>query len=54
MSTTDNDAATTVRVIQTATDEKDIVRAVQPDATPDEIRASMSSCVVHLCGCDTQ
>lgn len=55
MNTTDTDvAAPAVRVIQSATDEADIVRSADPDATPEEINAAMSSCVVHLCGCDAQ
>lgn len=45
-------APTDFRIVQMPKDEPSVVRPADPDATVAEIRASMSSCVVHLCGCD--
>jgi hypothetical protein len=41
-----------VKVVQPARQEASVVRHVHEDATVDEIKASMCSCVVHLCGCN--
>lgn len=46
------EAGPEIRVVEVASAEEEVVRAADPEATPEEIKASMSSCVVHLCGCD--
>lgn len=44
-------AAPPVQVIQPASTEDDVLRAVDPEASAEEIEAGISGCVVHLCGC---
>ncbi len=41
-----------IKVVQPAQAEASVVQHVQNHASVDEIKASMSSCVVHLCGCN--
>jgi hypothetical protein len=40
-----------IKIIQPARCEEEIVRHVMPEATHEQVTASTSSCVVHLCGC---
>lgn len=49
--TTATQMTTTVKVVQPAKTNAAVVRHVSPEATPEEVSASMCSCVVHLCGC---
>lgn len=45
------DTAPVIRILQSATDEDRLVRAADPAASVEEIRAGTSGCVNHLCGC---
>ena len=40
-----------IRIVQPARSEAEVVHHALPEATPNEVRASTCSCVVHLCGC---
>jgi hypothetical protein len=41
-----------IRVVQAARSDDELTLVASPQATPAEVKASTSSCVVHLCGCD--
>ena len=45
------DLCEAIRVLRSPMTELEITRSSQPDAAPEEVAASASSCVVHLCGC---
>lgn len=47
----DIDSNQMARVVQVGSTEEEVLRAADPEASAEEITASMSSCVVHLCGC---
>jgi len=51
MTMTDPATRSAIRVLQAPKRQDEIVLHVTDGATADEIKASMCSCVVHLCGC---
>jgi hypothetical protein len=52
MTQSDHTSESLIRIIQAAKTDRELIRVASPDATPAEVKASINSCVVHLCGCD--
>lgn len=52
MARTDHTSDSAIRIVQVAKTDRELTHVASPDATPAEVKASINSCVVHLCGCD--
>lgn len=48
----DECSAPAVTVVQEGASEEETLKPADALATAQEVRAAMSSCVVHLCGCN--